>query len=261
MGFYMEPWLWYDGDQDGGFNPFDWEAKIVNRMNQPAPVTINFWGDYSPNDGSGTVYAQFRNDSTTTINGIALLVITEDSLYYFAPNGAEWHNHVARDYLPDQNGTPVSIAPGDSVVVSQPFTTDAVWNDGMCKILAWVQDTVMQADSTYEIWQGGIVKVTELSVEERQQLGVSHNIIQSHPNPGSEQICFTFALPSGMPYSITLYDVNGRFVKNLQGIACHKIEQEIWDCTNDHGDRVISGVYLYRFVNSSLVTTGKVVVQ
>ncbi|OPX17931.1 hypothetical protein BXT86_03840 [candidate division WOR-3 bacterium 4484_100] len=166
--YYATPWLWYDGDPHGSYLYSTWESKIVNRMNQPSPVTLTIWGDYSA-DGSGTVYAKFRNDSTATLNGRVIFVITEDSLYYSGPNGDVWHNHVARDYLPDQNGQTVSIAPGDSITLSQPFTIQSGWDENMCQIVTWIQSDVLQSDSTKEIWQGGYIDVTELSIKEHNK--------------------------------------------------------------------------------------------
>lgn len=257
---YFEPWLWYDGDQHGGFDYYVWDSIIVNRMSRPAPVTIRFWGDYTPVDGSGTVYAQFRNDSSATINGFVILVITEDSLFYPAPNGNMWHSHVPRDYLPDHNGTPVSIPPGDSVTVSQAFTIDARWNDNMCEILAWVQDTVMQADSTYEIWQGGIVPVTELGVAEQEPGLRALPVLAAAPNPCFDRTCFSIALAAGSEYTISMYDISGCAVRNFHGRTQTEIEQVVWDRTDMRGTRVPAGIYFYRLVSYGICEGGKIIV-
>jgi hypothetical protein len=95
-------------------------------MNQASPVTITMWGNYNPDGDTGTVYAQFRNDSVATIDGCVICTITEDSIYYFTPY-IEWHNQILRDYLPDHDGVIVSIPPGDSVILNQPFTIEQNW--------------------------------------------------------------------------------------------------------------------------------------
>jgi hypothetical protein len=260
-GMYFEPWLWYDGDQHGGFDFYMWEAMITARMNEPAPVTIRFWGDYTPTDGSGTAYVQFRNDSTTTISGNAIIVITEDSLFYPAPNGQDWHCHVPRDYLPDPAGSAISIPAGDSAVVSQAFTIDAAWNENYCTIVAWIQDDQMQADSTYEIWQGGMVPVTELGIDEYEVHEAVAPAIICQPNPGSGRISFTYALPAGTPYTVTIYSVTGQVVTQLEGTASTESGYEIWYCNDAQGTPVASGVYLYTFTSSTVRATGKVVVR
>lgn len=258
---YFEPWLWYDGDQHGGFDYYSWESMITSQMDLPSPVTIRFWGDYTPTEGSGTVYAQYRNDSTATINGCAVLLITEDSLFYAAPNGLMWHNNIPRDYLPDHNGTLISIPPGDSVVVSQSFTIDALWNENMCRIIAYVQDTVMQADSTFEVWQGGMVNVLELAVAERGERSIAQNMIQTFPNPCDDILHFAFSLPERTAYAITLYDAGGRLIKNLHGQVHTGNVQLVWDRTDSNGDPVSPGVYFYRFVSAHSNATGKIVIR
>jgi hypothetical protein len=261
--YYVTPWLWYDGDKHGGYQYSTWQSKIVSRMNQPAPVTITMWGSYTPSDGTGTIYAQFRNDSTATTNGRVLIVITEDSLYYTnAPNGDYWHNHVARDYVPDQNGQMVSIPAGDSVTVSQPFTIQAGWNEDKCDIVTWIQNDVMQTDSTKEIWQGGYTKVTDLiGIEEENFDVIATKELSVTPNPCVNGTEFAFALPVGSEYKIDIYDVLGRRVRTLEGVSSSDQESVTWSCMNDIGSRVATGVYLYRFESELLKTTGKIVVR
>ena len=162
-GGYVTPWLWYDGDTHGSYTYTQWEAKIVARMLQPAPVTITMWGHYVAVDDTGRIYAQFRNDSTDIIQGNVLFIITEDSLYYAAINGDMWHNHVSRDYIPNHIGVYVSIPAGDSVIVNQPLYLDSAWQWSMCEIKTFIQDERLQPDSTKEVRQGGILKVTDLT--------------------------------------------------------------------------------------------------
>lgn len=260
LGMYMPPWLWYDGDKHGGFDFTLWDSMIVIRMNQPAPVTITMWGSYTPADGSGTIYAQFRNDSTATLNGRVLFVVTEDSIYYHTTY-IDWHNHVPRDYLPDHNGTIVSIPTGDSITVSQPFTIQPGWDVNRCQILTWIQDTIMQADSTIEIWQGDMIDVTELGIEEENTEYISNRKVFSIPNPCVDATAFSFNLPAGIAYQIEIFDVLGRHVRTLNGISSENQESVKWNCRDDAGFMVGTGVYLYQFKSNIINTGGKLVVR
>ncbi len=164
---YYEPphiygWLYYDGDRHGTVNYSTWRAKIISRMNQPSPVAITMRGSYNPGNGTGTIMVKFRNDSTSVLTGRVIIVLTEDSLFYVGPNLDSIHNHVARDYLPDDNGSVISIPAGDSVSIIEPFAIDSAWNEDYCGIIAWIQNDSAYADSTREIWQGGIIEVTQL---------------------------------------------------------------------------------------------------
>jgi hypothetical protein len=259
---WATPWLYYDGNKHGGYQYSLWESIIVERMNQPAPMTITMWGNYTQARGTGTVYAKFRNDSTETITGRVIFVITEDSIYYEAPIGDNWHNHVARDYVPTQHGQIISILAGDSVTVSQQFTIHLGWNVERCNIITWIQNDIMQPDSTKEIWQGGFMKVTELAGIETESIP-NHlpSLVTVIPNPCTEGVDFLFNLPQGVEYSITLYDVVGRKIGRLHGVSCGDQESVKWDRKDDKGQTVNAGIYLYRFASPVLNTTGKLVVK
>ncbi len=258
---YVSPWLWFDGDPHGGYDYTQWESKILGRMSQPAPVTITMAGYYNPGSRNGVVEATFRNDSTDTIAGRVILVITEDSLYYSVSNGDQWHNHVARDYLPTSSGQRVNIPAGDSVTVTQVFTIQSDWNPGKCDIITWIQNDSIQADSTKEIWQGGVIKVVALGIEEER---VDQNQIQRInpvPNPFLEKTRFSFCLPAGVGYRITIYDVSGRHIRRLKGLSSGDRELVTWNRKDDAGSRVGSGVYLYTFESDIINTSGKLIVR
>jgi hypothetical protein len=260
--YYATPWLWYDGDPHGSYVYSTWQSKIVARMALDAPVTATLYGDYSITDGSGTISAQFRNDSTSTLTGYVLLVVTEDSLYYVGSNGDPWHNHVARDYLPNQNGTYVSIAPGDSATVTQAFTISSTWDEDRCTIIAWFQDNTLQTDSTKEVWQGAIQPVMGLiGVEEEKSNVVAWQTVTAAPNPCVNGTNFTFELPVGTQYRIEIFDVSGRLVKNFSGTAQGEFQSVRWDLSDFVGTQVSTGVYFYRFESSQTSSSGKLVVR
>jgi hypothetical protein len=257
----LPPWLWYDGDQHGGYDHLLWESYVTTRMSEPAPVTVTMWGYYNPAGGTGSVTAQFRNDSSAAITGRVIFVITEDSLYYPAPNGALWHNHVPRDYLPDHNGEVLTINPGDSVTVTRSFSLDQVWNDAQCRILTWIQNDDMQPDSTKEIWQAGMLQVDALGIQEHEtEIGIQERV-QVIPNPCFSAARFYFTLPQGADYRIVLFDAMGRSVKNMTGSASGEQETVWWQRNDDRGIPVRPGVYLYRFVSEYVNASGKIVVQ
>lgn len=258
---YYTPYLWFDG-QKGGTSYSGWQAHVTGRMNQPAPVTVTMWGDWIPAQGTGTVYAQFRNDTTVTLNGQVVFVATEDSIYRVTSNGDQWHNHVARDYLPDQNGEIVVIPAGDSLTLSRTFALQPTWNPDMMEFVAWMQDTSMQPqDSTIEIWQGAILDIDELGVEEYGNAQIIAQEIIPVPNPCVNSTKLSFMISDGVAYNITFFDVSGRKVKTFSGISSGNEESIEWNLINEQGARVSAGVYLYRFESSEKTTTGKVVVR
>jgi hypothetical protein len=231
-------------------------------MAQPAPVTITMWGYYDAANDTGRVYAQFRNDSSATINGRVVLVVTEDSIYGPSPNGDQWHNHVVRDYIPTASGQIVDVPAGDSVVIDQPLSFDPSWRRYMCEIITWIQDDNLQADSTKEIWQGGILKVADLTyVEEEVSDAVGLSDVLVSPNPCMSSTAFTFDISAEATYTITLYDVAGRVVKTLYGNATTGREVVQWDLCDNRGAAVSPGVYFYDFTTAGVHASGKVVVR
>ncbi len=235
---------------------------ISARLAQPAPVTITIDGNYSAAGDSGTVFATLRNDSTAAINGRVIIVITEDSLLYAAPNGVMIHCNVPRDYIPDDSGVTVSIPAADSVVVTQSIVTDASWADEHLNLLVWIQDDVMQADSTKEIWQGSVTKLVELGIADNGNKTVDPRTgILTQPNPCVWGTDFVINLSSGQAYSIRIFDIAGRQINMLTGVGKGQTQQVAWNLRDNAGQPVVAGVYLYRFEADGRAMSGKIVVR
>jgi hypothetical protein len=257
---YVTPYLWIDGAK-GSASYGTWSTKINQRLTVPSPFTITMWGDWHPTAGTGTIYALFRNDSTNALTGKVLFVVTEDSIFQPAPNGDQWHNHVARDYLPTAAGETVTIAAGDSLILSRAFTLGPTWNPHRIQFTTWIQDLNMQPDTTIEIWQGAMLDIDELGIAEHTNTNVAGMNIRPVPNPCVNSTRFAFTLPAGERYQISFFDVSGRKVRMLAGTATGSEEHVEWNLANDTGSRVSAGVYFYQFLSASTQTTGKVVVR
>jgi len=239
-----------------------WEAMIVARLALPAPVAIRIDGNYSAGGDTGTVYATIRNDSTASINGRVIVAITEDSLLYAAPNGVMIHCNVPRDFIPDDSGTTVTIPAGDSVLVTQPIVTNASWADNHLNILVWIQNDVMQPDSTKEIWQGSVTKLVELGIADHGHKAVDPRTnVRSQPNPCVRGTDFVFSLASDQPYSIRIFDLAGREINILSGVGTGQTQHAAWNLHDHSGRPVASGVYLYRYETNGRASFGKIVIR
>ena len=257
---YVTPYLWLDGDKCGS-SYYSWNDSIQNRLLVDAPATITMWGDWHPAALTGTIYAQFRNDDTEKLDGTVNFVVTEDSIYLVTSYGDQWHNHVARDYLPTQVGEIVSIDPGDSITVSRTFTLDTLWHPERIEFVAWIQDELLWEDSSIQIWQGAILDIDELGIKEYENTQIATANIAPTPNPCTDGTRFSFTLSAGAHYRITLYDITGRRIRTIDGIASGDRDNVEWNIRNEKGVRVSSGVYLYRFEAEEISTTGKVIVR
>jgi hypothetical protein len=256
-GNYSYPWLWYDGNPHGGWIDSTWHAKIDSRLNVAAPVTIAMWGTYNSGSGSGTIYARYRNDSTAAITARSIFVVTEDSIFYAGTNGDSWHNHVARDYLPDQNGQTVTIPAGDSVTISRGFIIQSDWNANRCQILTWLQNDNLLPDSTKPIYQGAIKKVSDLvAVDESSIFRLRAPCIRVYPNPAHRQVNFDLDQPAGSDYSILVFDPTGRQIISFSGQLKTNHETFTWMLDQKMND----GVYFLKFRSKFDNYLGKIII-
>ena len=260
-GVYPNGWLWYDGDQHGKTDFWTWDSLVSERINKPSPVFITMWGYFSPSSGNGMVYARFRNDSLATINGRAVFVVTEDSLHYQAINFDTIHNHVARDYLPDQNGTVITIAPGDSMTVNHPFAINAGWIMDNCNLIAWLQNDSVQVDSTREIWQGAMIPLASLGVDEQNSGAPGAGAASVIPNPCATHAEISFPTSLTALDRVLIYDALGRQVATIKPEFIKNGRAVTWDCRDHDGARVSPGIYFYRTHSGKEPVNGKIIVR
>ena len=86
-----------------------------------------------------------------------------------------------------------------------------------------------------------------MAEEQKVEPVLTFHLNQNYPNPFNSSTQIAFQLPKATPASLDIYDVSGRFVKNLsQGYlegGKHKI---LWDATDASGGAVASGIYYCR---------------
>ncbi len=73
---------------------------------------------------------------------------------------------------------------------------------------------------------------------------------QNYPNPFNPQTTIKFELPEAQPVSILIYNIQGKLVRTLVNHANYPagVHKVVWDATDDTGNAVSSGVYIYRIV-------------
>lgn len=209
----------------------------------------------------------YRNDSAGTIHQArAISLITEDSIKYHAPSGDSVHNNVARDYVPDPYGQIISLPPGDSAILAQYFTLDTAWNFNKCMIVTWLQNDSMTADSNKPIYQGAKRLISELdqSIWEESTARADRQS-RAVPNPCRRNIGtrLNFALTAGEAYQIAIFDIQGRRIRKISGSSKTPENRVFWDCRNDKGELVRSGIYFYLISSGPAdpALPGKVIVQ
>ncbi|MCC7431849.1 VCBS repeat-containing protein [bacterium] len=92
------------------------------------------------------------------------------------------------------------------------------------------------------------------------KLPETFSLKQNFPNPFNPTTSINFELPITSKTKITVYDVNGRLVKVLTDKKLNAgYHQTIWDGTDGNGNKVSSGVYLYRMQTENFTKTNKMV--
>ncbi|MEO0100733.1 MAG: Omp28-related outer membrane protein [candidate division WOR-3 bacterium] len=250
--YYVTPYLWADGTR-AGYNYNLWRGAIEARMYADASVLITVSGTYNPTTRSGRITADFTNENPTPITGRIQFVIVEDSLYYLGPNNDPWHNHVARDFLPDWNGEVVTIPGGQTITRYRDYTLSTDWNPSRCEVVVFIQDDYMQPDSNKFVYQGAKKKINEfVAVEETPISKIQHTV---YPNPLSDFAIFSSLMNKENPITITIYNSEGKVIKELAGKS-----SILWDRTDKKGKKVKNGIYFYRLQSEEETTIGKLVV-
>jgi len=89
---------------------------------------------------------------------------------------------------------------------------------------------------------------------------IVYKVHQNHPNPFNPVTSLRYNLPEDGLVNITIYDMMGRVVSNLvssQQRAGYKFVQ--WNATNNAGQPVSAGIYLYTIQAGEFVQTKKMV--
>ncbi|MCH8013038.1 MAG: T9SS type A sorting domain-containing protein [Candidatus Marinimicrobia bacterium] len=90
-----------------------------------------------------------------------------------------------------------------------------------------------------------IVVGVELGTE--QGIPTTYELSQNYPNPFNPVTSLRYDLPEQSKVVLTIYDILGRQVRTLvHGVEEPGKKSVVWDGTNDLGEQVSTGVYLYR---------------
>jgi hypothetical protein len=144
-----------------------------------------------------------------------------------------------------------TVEPGDSVDVMFQFAPT---------------EQIQEATATATIVASGVENPTitlyagEVLSAESNFIPSQYILYQNHPNPFNPVTTLRYDLPEDAMVSITIYDMMGRIVSNLvssQQNAGYKSIQ--WDATNNTGQPVSAGLYLYTIQAGEFRQTKKMV--
>ena len=111
--------------------------------------------------------------------------------------------------------------------------------------LSYYRLEALALDGTSEYY--GPVQITQSSGVEDQQMPNEFALEQNYPNPFNPNTTIEYTLPEPTSLSIVIFDLQGKIVKTLvDGMQTAGRHSAIWDATNQFGEPVPSGLYIYR---------------
>ena len=101
--------------------------------------------------------------------------------------------------------------------------------------------------------------INNLGIKDKYSIN-NYSIQQNYPNPFNPITMLEFNIPLKCIVNITIYDLIGKKVKTLLNQTQNAGERSIiWDATDDYGQPVSAGIYLYQIKAGQYVSTKKMV--
>ena len=98
-------------------------------------------------------------------------------------------------------------------------------------------------------------------INELSSIPAEFTLLQNYPNPFNPETTIQFGLPHESKVVLKIYNLIGQEIKTLvnenRKAGFHKIT---WQGDNNFGQRVSSGVYLYKLYSGNFVEIKKMVV-
>jgi len=107
------------------------------------------------------------------------------------------------------------------------------------------------------------VSLTYTAIAEEGKIPEKFALYQNFPNPFNPTTNIKFDLPEAGFVQLSIYDINGRLIKNIASSnynpGTYKV---IWDATDSNGLKVPSGIYIYRInVRGKFTSSGKMLLM
>jgi alkaline phosphatase len=193
------------------------------------------WGPGVDPQDESTWFAPVVDNGAGNVPGFYYYSAPEDD--WQAPTGSAGHTNMAVPFF--------VRGAGAGHVLSFADETDPVVGDYL--------DNTELGLACFDLLTGSVsVEDPDLPGEEVPVAATA--LEQNYPNPFNPQTTISFDLPRTEQVRLEIVDLQGRHVRTLvdgaRGQGNHTV---IWNGTDDAGQRVASGTYVYRLITDSLV--------
>ena len=90
------------------------------------------------------------------------------------------------------------------------------------------------------------VEVSDLILDNKMVIPNEFKLHQNYPNPFNPTTQIKYDLPKDMVVNISIYDLMGKNIKSLVNIIQPAGYRSVrWDGTNNYGEDVSAGMYIY----------------
>ncbi|HID40434.1 MAG TPA: T9SS type A sorting domain-containing protein, partial [Calditrichaeota bacterium] len=105
------------------------------------------------------------------------------------------------------------------------------------------------------------VRVEEKVVDVEVPLPDQYVLFNNYPNPFNPETTIRFQLPETQRVKLVIYDIRGTVVKTLVNSDVYSAgdHRVVWDATDQSGNRVASGMYIYSFQAGKFNKIGKMI--
>jgi len=94
-----------------------------------------------------------------------------------------------------------------------------------------------------------------------RSLPTNDELLQNYPNPFNPTTAIQLTLASAAEWTVDIYNIAGQKIRQYAGRSDAGLVEVIWDATDYNGNRVASGIYLYRATAGNFTATRKMVLM
>jgi hypothetical protein len=213
-------------------------ARVITVMNGPYSATPAASFSYETIESWGTEYPLIMAYSKD---------VTGDGMYDMVLQRAVANSRTGYRIVDIATGNTVATFDPDVNATVESFDIQDLDGDGLNEIIVGEMPfTDIPRRMTYKVYatQG---TATSIGVGGSESLPNQIGLEQNYPNPFNPETNIRYVLPSAGAVSVTIFDANGRTVRELaSGVQEAGAHEVLWDGTDASGVKVSSGAYFYQ---------------